>query len=513
MKDIRVYIISMITSIFMFSGCERGFDEMNTNRVDPTTLDAPLLINQAILDANYKSGDAALGILTYDFGIVQQIITPYGSSLAGANYNQNNTSNTNRIWVNFYRNVVRGIVDVVNKTKDDENQMNIHQSARIWKAYAFMILTDTYGDIPYFEAGEGYIEGIIEPKYDSQEVIYADILKELEEASAALNVSKPVANTEVLYGGDVVKWKRLGYSLMLRAAMRLSKIAPTIAREYVQKAKAGGVMQSNSDNATVRHTALFNNWVSYHLSAREKTNFYLAAPFVDYLKANSDPRLKSIAVRYVGAKGGPDQEPSRASTDPRVQVGMPVGYDDVSIANTFQQNGVVSLWDYTQMNLNTVLNVQAPDYHVTYSQTQLLLAEAVTRGWTTGDAAALFASGVRAHMEQMVEYGPDAAISEAQIQAYLTAHPFDAANALDQINTQYWVSSFLNGPELFANFRRSGFPALKPNPYPGSEIPGGFIHRMPYPDSETIVNQANVNAAISKQGPNDLNTRVWWDKE
>src|SRR5690554_5840434 len=97
MKDIRVYMISMITSIFIFSGCEKGFDEVNTNRVDPTTLDAPLLINQAILDANYRSGDASLGMLTYNFGIVQQIITPYGSSLAGANYNQNNTSNTNRV--------------------------------------------------------------------------------------------------------------------------------------------------------------------------------------------------------------------------------------------------------------------------------------------------------------------------------------------------------------------------------------------------------------------------------
>lgn len=514
MKDIRVYILCIvITSLYLLSGCEKGFDEVNTNRVDPTTLDAPLLINQAIIDANYRDGVQTLGVVTYDFGIVQQIITPYGSSLAGANYNQNNVANSNRIWVNFYRNVVRQIVDVIDKTKDDEDQLNIYQSARIWKAYAFMILTDTYGDVPYFEAGKGYLEGVTGPRYDSQEVIYMDILKELEEASAALNTSKPIANTEVLYGGDVVKWKRFGYSLMLRAAMRLSKVAPNISQEYVAKAITGGLMQSNSDNAIVRHTALFNNWVSYYLAAREKTNFYLAAPFVDYLKTNNDPRLKSIAVRYVGAKGGPEQEPSRASTDPSVQIGMPIGYDDVSISSTFQQNGVVSLWDYSQMNLNTVLNVEAPDYHVTYSQTQLLLAEAVVRGWATGDAATLFANGIRAHMEQMVEYGPDAAINEAQIQAYLAAHTLNASNSFDQINTQYWISSFLNGPELFANFRRSGYPDLKPNPYPGSEIPGGFIRRMPYPDSETIVNQSNVNDAISKQGPNDLSTRVWWDKE
>jgi hypothetical protein len=70
----------------------------------------------------------------------------------------------------------------------------------------------------------------------------------------------------------------------------------------------------------------------------------------------------------------------------------------------------------------------------------------------------------------------------------------------------------MNGPELFANFRRSGYPALTKNPYPGSEITGDFIRRLPYPDSEIITNSANLNAAIAVQGKNDLNTRVWWDK-
>lgn len=495
------------------AGCEAGFDDINTNKIDPTSLDAPLLINQAVLDANYRDGTATLGMVTYNYGIVQQIITPYGSSLAGANYNQNNTANTNRLWVNFYRNVVKQLVDVINSTKDDENLSNLYHAARIWKAHAFMIITDTYGDIPYFEAGKGYLEGNITPKYDAQEAIYMDILKELDEASTSLDASKPIFNTEILYGGDITKWKRLGYSLMLRAAMRLSKVSPNVAEEWTVKAVAGGVMQSNDDNATVRHTSLYNNYMAWYLSAREKTNFYLAEPFVDFLQTSDDPRLGSIAVRYVGAKGGPDQEPSRASTDPDVQVGMPMGYDDVSINSTLEENGVASLWDYSQGNLNTIFKVDAPEYHVTYSQTQLLLAEAAIRGWVAGDATTYYAEGVRANMEQMAEYGAEAAIDESAISSYLAAHPLDMGDALNQINTQYWVSSFLNGPEVFANFRRSGYPELEPNPYPASETPGGFIRRMPYPDSEVIVNQANVNEAISRQGPDNLSTRVWWDTE
>jgi hypothetical protein len=189
-----------------------------------------------------------------------------------------------------------------------------------------------------------------------------------------------------------------------------------------------------------------------------------------------------------------------------------MGYDDVSIKNTFATYGVASLYDYSQVNLKTILKVDAPEYHVTYAETQLLLAEAVVRGWATGTAATLYESGIRAHMQQMAEYDASAAIAEGDIQAYITANPLNPATALEQINSQYWVASFMNGSETWANFRRSGFPALTKNPYPGSEITGSFIRRMPYPDSETITNLANMNAAIAVQGKNDINTPVWWDK-
>jgi len=512
MKNIKTYLLGMLTVICMLSSCDKGFDELNVNRVDPTTLDAQFIMNRAIIEATYPDNFATLQMLTYNFGIVQQIITPFGSSLSGGNYNIFNPGNTTPVWTNFYRNVLKQTVDAVQKTKDNNNRTNLYNEARIWKAYAFMILTDTYGDIPYTEAAQGFISGTIQPKYDKQELIYKDILKELDEATAALDASKPTSSGDILYGGDIIKWKRFGNSLLLRAAMRLTKVAPDVAKTYVAKAVAGGLMQSNSDNAALRHTSLFNNWIAVHLTAREKANFYLAQPFVDYLKNNNDPRLRSIAYRHVGAKSGAEQAAPRTTTDPALQIGMPMGYDDVSIKNTFATFGVASLYDYSQVNLNTVLKVTSPEYHVTYSQTQLLLAEAVVRGWATGDANQLFQSGIRAHMQQMAEYDASAAISEPAIQTYLSANTLNMSTAYEQINTQYWAASFMNGPELFANFRRSGYPALTKNPYPGSEITGDFIRRMPYPDSEIITNSTNLNAAIAVQGKNDLNTRVWWDK-
>jgi hypothetical protein len=112
-------------------------------------------------------------------------------------------------------------------------------------------------------------------------------------------------------------------------------------------------------------------------------------------------------------------------------------------------------------------------------------------------------------MEQLGTVDPLSAISATAISDYLAANPFDPGNALEQINTQYWVASFLNGPEAFANFRRSGFPALAPNPFPGREVE--FINRLTYPNSEISVNTDNVNEAIGRMGPDELDTKVWWD--
>lgn len=513
MKATFKYMLALALSLTLITGCDEGFDEINTNKVDPTSLAPSLILNKAIIATTYLDGVSTLGMLCYNFGIVQQVITPYGSSLSGGNYNQLNNSNSPLVWVNFYRNVIKQVVAVTEQTKDDPLSADIYNAARIWKAYAFMILTDTYGDVPYFDAGKGYISEEIRPKYDPQEAIYKDILKELEEASSALGASKDPVTTDILYGGDIARWKKLGYSLMLRAGMRLTKVDPATARAYVTKAVAGGVFESNADNSVIRHTSLYNNFIANHLAAREKTNFYLAAPFVNYLKENNDPRLPVFAVRYVGAKGGPEQSSDRASSDPKVQIGMPMGYNDVTINSVLAENGVVSLWDFTQINLTTVLKLDAPEFHITYAQVQLLLAEAAVRGWVTGKAADYYAKGIRANLEQMALYDSKAAIKEDAILAYLKAHPLDEAKALEQINTQYWVATFLDGNESWANFRRSGFPALKKNPYPGSEIKEDFIRRMPYPDSEIVVNLQNVNDANARQGPNDLNTRIWWDKK
>ena len=193
-----------------------------------------------------------------------------------------------------------------------------------------------------------------------------------------------------------------------------------------------------------------------------------------------------------------------------------MGKDNGTAVTQATADGLTSFYAYSQADRRRINKLSAPVYLVTASQTLLLLAEARFRGWiTTGTAAQYFADGIRAHMDQMASYDPGSAVAAGARDIYVAANPLTATTELQQINTQYWISSFMNGPEAFANFRRSGFPALTPNPYgqpTNPDVPNGtFIRRLTYPTSELSVNTANVNEAITRQGPDKLSTKVWWD--
>ena len=512
MNKILSYCVVAFSLTTIFS-CTKGLEELNVNQVNPTSLDPVLLLNNAIINTSFPTKT-----VIYEMSIVQQMVTPNGGVLAGGNFNQDSRDATNAsTWAVYYQNVIKYTHDAISKTKDDPTRANLYNMARIWQAYTFMILTDTYGAIPYFDGGAGLTDQILLPKYDQQEDIYPDLIKEFEEASAALDAAGKIETSDLLYAGNIVQWKKFGYSLLLRAGMRLSKVDPTTAQSIVKTAYDAGVITDNADNAYMRHDANYLNPIGNMLNSTEAANWYLVNSFVDTLKNNNDPRLHSIAIRYKGATSGPGQTVDIGTTTPADQIGMPMGYDNGTIVAKAAADGLASFYDYSQVDRRRMAGTASPMFFVTASQTQLLLAEARYRGWvTTGSAAQYFEDGIRAHMNQLASYGSNAAIAPADIEAYITSHPLAAGRELEQINTQYWIASFLNGPEAFANFRRSGYPALTSNPYgqPNNpDVPNGtFIRRIGYPTSELSVNTDNVNAAIAVMGPDKLSTPLWWDK-
>ena len=180
MKKIIQY--SWLACVFLLTACDKGFDELNTNKTAPTSIDPVFQFNNALLNLAFPGSS-----LTYDMGIVQQIVTPNSGVLTGANFNQDNRDNTQQMWQQYYRGVIRNTKDIINRTQSVANRSNLYNMARIVQAYAFMQLTDTYGDIPYSQGGAGYPDAVFLPAYDAQQAIYTDIIKEFTEASAALN--------------------------------------------------------------------------------------------------------------------------------------------------------------------------------------------------------------------------------------------------------------------------------------------------------------------------------------
>jgi hypothetical protein len=510
MKTIRYLYLLLIG--LLITSCDKGFEEVNINPVSITSLD-PIF---QLANAQYNS---MLYTVTYQMPTVQQFLSPFGSTLEGGQHNIWYEQPDGSVpWGAFYPGPLKQLFDIIERTKDNPDRSNLYNMARIWKAFLFGIIVDSYGDAPYSEAGKAVTDGIFLPKYDNEETIYADLLKEVSEATAALNPSQVIPEkNELFYGGDIARWKKLGNSILLRLAMRYTKKDAAKAQQYVAIATNpanGGLMSSNADNAKIVCSSAWPITGASTFTGTERANYYIAKPFIDLLKSTSDPRLSRIAILYefpannlatVGYK-------DTTKTD---QIGMPMGYNDATIINAPGYPGKSgAAWKYSQVNREIMGKYDATYFFITYSQTQLLLAEAVQRGWVTGNVADIYNAAVKGHMGQMAQYDALGTIPASEMNTYLTANPFNPANALEQINTQYWVSSFMDGQEAWSNFRRSGYPALTPNPYPGADpvVKGGFIRRLQHQNSEKTVNTENYNAAAQRMGGDNMAIRVFWDK-
>lgn len=505
MKTIKHFLFYLVL-VSLTVACEKDFEDINTNEVDPTAVDPVSLFNNAIIGTSFATGQ-----LKYDAAIVQQIVTPNSGLLTGGNHNQDNRFASSEVWDDYYETVIKHTGDLISVLVEQPEHSNLYNMTRIIQAYSFMVLTDSYGDIPYFEAGAGFSNQILLPKYDPQSEIYIDLIGEVQDAVSKLSSDAESVSGEVLYSGDITQWKKLGNSLLLRLGMHISKVDNALAQQTVQSAYQGGVMESNEDNYVIKHDNNFSNPIGDFLNGSEANNFYLVDTFVDFLNQTDDPRLGAIAVRYIGAKSGTEQITENASTDPGDQIGMPMGHDNSTIGQAVTAAGLESFYAFSQVDRSRMVKVSAPMFLITYAQTSLLLAEAATNGWIGGEPSMFFEQGVRAHMELMEAYDSNSAIPEAEIDDYISNNPFDGT--LEQVYMQYWVACFLNGPEAYANFRRTGYPDLTPNPYPGQDISGEFISRITYPSSELAVNKDHVDEAVSRMGPDNLDTKVWWDTE
>jgi hypothetical protein len=419
----------------------------------------------------------------------------------------------------FFADEGKGVVhllDVLEKSEDPLMANNI-AILKLLKAAIFSWGTDMYGDIPYTEAGLAYINGTLLPKFDTQESIYKSMLPMLDEACGSLDAGAYVwSKYDIIYRGNIDKWKKFGYSLMLRMAMRAAAVDAGLAKQYAEKAIAGGVILSNDDNYKVvcvnnqisERNPVGNNMVNLDTEKYLK----LGADFVDALKANNDPRAKII----FGGKLKPDKPVPNSgimntyyweddSWDYTIseQQGYPHGHAVQVATYEFIQK------DYTRPS-RYLFDYAAPVVRLIAPEMYFCIAKAAEMGWNTGgrSAADMYNEGVKSSMQFFDSYAGTPDIAEDEISDYLASRPYDPANVVYEM----WVSNFLDPFQGWFYLRQWG-PDLTTN-VQGLNMP----RRTPYPAVELTRNADNYLAALAQMGmPADVTNedeftyRCWWD--
>lgn len=499
----KIFLIAVCWMMLALS-CTRDLENTNINPNQPTTVEpgplfTALQLRQAGVEISRRSN------VSFGMMMMQQAATTKIDDLEGDKYLPSESASL--LFSEEYAVPVINMAMLIDQLKDDPENVNLYAAARIWRVLLMHRITDLYGDIPYSEAGQGFLQQIYKPVYDPQSFIYADMLNELKEAISSFDPSKRTfGSADIIYGGNIDQWKKFAHSLMLRLGFRLIKVDPAMSKEWVLTAINGGVMQSNADICYMRHTGPqqnLSNGISYDFQKFDLIrvgDIKMGKTFIDYLNNTQDPRLSV----YASLPNGND--------NPEDQKGLPNGYNATTITST---PGGGDLTTYSTFNVNTILPLKTPTFFLTYAEVELLLAEAVVRNWTTGQAELHYQKAVESSMQQQKLYGRT--IADAEVNTYLSSgNPFPTNGSAEEkikvINEQYWVVTFLNGWESYANWRRTGVPELIPVIYPNNASDGTIPRRLTYPRSEYIDNEKNIKQAINQQGPDKYTTRVWWDK-
>lgn len=466
----------MALSVLLLAGsCTSEFEEINTDPNNPTKVPTAYLFTEA------QKGSQAYFLTT---GML------YSQMWAETQYT--GTSRYETAEASFYGMYSGPLADLQKIIELNTNEAtlsdaaasgaNVNQIAvaRILKAWMFMQVTDIWGDIPYFEALQG--RGSFAPAYTPQAEVYADLVKELSEASAQIDTGKRGIEGDIIYNGNMEMWRKFANSLLLRAGMRMSNADASAAQAAVNQALSAGVFDSNSDNALYQYLTDAANDNPYFQHFLTRTDYAISNVMVSELKAVNDPRL--------GIYGDP--APNFAEV-----MGMPYGVSD-AVAGSITNDDI-------SFPGIAVRGADSPGLVMTYHETLFLQAEAAARGYTSADAAMLYTDAITASMQFW-------GVADADITTYL-AQPevaFDAGSAVQSVMEQKWLGMYMQGIEAWNDWRRTGFPALQPAPAAAENR--GIPLRRAYTNDEYSLNRENVEAAVARQGADVMETAVWWDQ-
>lgn len=479
----------MVSMALLFS-CTGDFEEINTNKNNPTSTQPNLILPGVQRDM--------MNTLVGETWSIGNTVIQHTAKNQFVNEDRYLWGEINAIWSAVYDNM-RDVNNILVQA-EEEDLPNYKGVGLILRSWMFSLATDAYGDIPFTDALNGK-EGVFFPTYDTQESIYDKILADLTTANTLLTGALPV-NGDLIYGGDVDLWRKLANSLRIRYLMRISDRRDVSAQleAIVSDPAQFPVFESNGDHAVYDYLAEApNQFPLFTYRIGSFNEFRASKTLTDQLIATDDPRL------YVFVRPTPATEATPSTADDQY-VGIPNGMADVE-ALTYNggpefQSRIGPLF-FERANTPEGLNV-AKGVIMTYAELQFLLAEAAQKSLIGGDAEDYYMEGIRASFD-FYDISPNASYYTQPEVAYTGTQN----QLLEKIGTQKWISLFFQGLEAWFDWRRTGYPVLSPavDNQNGNRIPVRFI----YPIIEQSLNADNRASAVSRQGADDINSRVWWD--
>jgi hypothetical protein len=477
---------TFVTGI-LATGCHPGdFGDLNVNPNEPTQANTAALLTGA-------ETSLPVGVINQNSIITSAYANEYVQFLSDKQYTENSRYST----IGFnYGPIYTGPLDnlrlIIQQNTDSSSAVTAQQygtnqnqiaAATILQSYLFLHLTDRFGDIPFNEALQGREN--FKPTFTPQQEIYDSLFVRLKRMSDMIDPTTTIQG-DILFNGDMNRWRIFANTIRLVMALRISEVDPTRGQTEFNAAMTDGVISSNVENVQYNYIADNNNDNPWEDAFETRLDYTISQPLADTLNSFSDPRITVYANK---------------ATATGTYVGMPYGVTE-SEAGAIPNSNVSFLGDALRTQTS-------PSYIYTYSQVLLSMAEAAKRGWIPGGdeaAAGYYEAGIQASWEQ---YG---VFNQGAFNTFINSPKvgYKPAIGIQQIALQKWISLFLNGYEAWAEWRRLDYPIL--NPAPASLNAGGIPRRQGYPSFEATLNKANYDAAVSRQGADNLDTRVWWDK-
>lgn len=474
----KKYLVTIVALVTLWScQTDEQYEDLNVDPKNPVEVSADFLFTSATVSLADQMASPNVNVNIFRF--IGQYLTAT-TYLDEPNFDLNNRNIPQNHWGILYREVIFDLQNAKANVEADlsESDAELSQAEKdariaqleVLEVYAWQVLVDTFGDIPYSEAIDADSQTL--PAYDDAATIYTDLIERINNVNTALEAAQGFSASDVLYNGDMDNWSKFANSLQLRMAMRISEVNESLSQEAAERAYSKGVFESNEESAILVYQASPPNtnplWEDLVQSGR--SDYITANTVVDVMNDLEDPRRAAYfddnLDEYVGGIYGG--------------------------SNSFQ--------NYTHIG-SMFREPTHPGILLDYAEVRFHLADAAQNGYSVGGTAE---EHYEAAITASIEYWGG---SEEDAAAYLSQPEVAYDGSEEQFGTQFWLAMYDNPFEGWNVWRKFDAPTF----YLPEDTETPVPLRFTYPINEQNLNFDNYEAASSAIGGDDQQTQLFWD--